>query len=197
MWLDREDYVPDRYRAMAGFGAGVLGLTMVYLFWVATTRPYVGFYPQILLLDVGLASLLAYGLYAGAKRYRPVVHEGTGKVGLVVLWAHAIDGVANVVAADWLPALGHPIEAYGAKHVVNRAIIDVTQAVQPAGLSAAIGTSWPFLVVKLVVALGIVWLFDATIYEESPRYTVLLLVAASAVGLGPGTRDILRVTFAI
>ncbi|PSP52096.1 hypothetical protein BRC60_01005, partial [Halobacteriales archaeon QH_1_68_42] len=117
--------------------------------------------------------------------------------GLVVLWAHAIDGVANVVAADWLPALGHPIDSYSAKHVINRLIIDVTRTVQPAELSAAIGTSWPFLVVKLAVAVAIVWLFNETIFEESPRYAVLLLVAASAVGLGPGTRDILRVTFAI
>ena len=111
--------------------------------------------------------------------------------------AHAIDGVANVVAADWLPTLGHPLESYSAKHVVNRAIISVTETVQPAAVSAAVGTSWPFLVVKLVVALAVVWLFDEVIFEETPRYAVLLLVAASAVGLGPGTRDMLRVTFAI
>jgi len=195
--LESGGYAPDRYRAMTGFGAGVLGLTLAYLFWVASTAEYVDLYPQVLVVDVGLASVLAYGLYVAAARYRPVVHEGTGTVGLVVLWAHAIDGVANVVAADWLPVLGHPIESYGAKHVVNRAIIGVTESLQPAAVSAAIGTSWPFLVVKLAVALAIVWLFDRTIFEGTPRYAVLLLIAASAVGLGPGTRDMLRVTFAI
>ncbi|PSQ42449.1 hypothetical protein BRD17_08710 [Halobacteriales archaeon SW_7_68_16] len=174
--LESGGYAPDRYRAMT---------------------EYVDLYPQVLVVDVGLASVLAYGLYVAAARYRPVVHEGTGTVGLVVLWAHAIDGVANVVAADWLPVLGHPIESYGAKHVVNRAIIGVTESLQPAAVSAAIGTSWPFLVVKLAVALAIVWLFDRTIFEDTPRYAVLLLIAASAVGLGPGTRDMLRVTFAI
>lgn len=195
--LESSGVVPDRYRGLAAIGAAVLGLTLAYLFWVATSREYVGFYPQILVVDLGLASVLAYGLYRWAEGYDAPVHEGTGRVGLVVLWGHAVDGVANVVAADWLPALGHPIEGYGAKHVVNRAIIGITETVQPAGLSAAVGTSWPFLVVKLAVALGIVWLFDERIFTESPRYAVLLLVAATAVGLGPGTRDMLRVTFAI
>jgi uncharacterized membrane protein len=197
MWLEAREMVRNRYRALAGFGIGVLALTLGYLFVVAFTREYVSFYPQILLVDVGLASVLAYLLYVGADRYEPAINAGTGIVGLGILWAHAIDGVANVVAADWLPELGHPIDAYGAKHVANRAIIDVTEALQPASLSAVIGTSWPFLFVKLAVALGIVWLFDERIFEESPRYAVLLLVAAAAVGLGPGTRDILRVTFAI
>ncbi|PSP92780.1 hypothetical protein BRC78_02685, partial [Halobacteriales archaeon QH_8_68_33] len=195
--LGSADVVRNRYRALGGIGAAVLGVTLAYLFWVAFTTDYVDFYPQVLVVDVGLASVLAYALYVGADRYDPEINRGTAAAGLVVLWAHAIDGVANVVAADWLPALGHPIDSYSAKHVINRLIIDVTRTVQPAELSAAIGTSWPFLVVKLAVAVAIVWLFNETIFEESPRYAVLLLVAASAVGLGPGTRDILRVTFAI
>jgi len=195
--LGSADVVRNRYRALGGIGAAALGVTLAYLFWVAFTTDYVDFYPQVLVVDVGLASVLAYALYVGADRYDPEINRGTAAAGLVVLWAHAIDGVANVVAADWLPALGHPIDSYSAKHVINRLIIDVTRTVQPAELSAAIGTSWPFLVVKLAVAVAIVWLFNETIFEESPRYAVLLLVAASAVGLGPGTRDILRVTFAI
>ena len=195
--LGSADVVRNRYRALGGIGAAVLGVTLAYLFWVAFTTDYVDFYPQVLVVDMGLASVLAYALYVGADRYDPEINRGTAAAGLVVLWAHAIDGVANVIAADWLPALGHPIDSYSAKHVINRLIIDVTRTVQPAELSAAIGTSWPFLVVKLAVAVAIVWLFNETIFEESPRYAVLLLVAASAVGLGPGTRDILRVTFAI
>ncbi|WP_415382367.1 DUF63 family protein [Halosimplex sp. TS25] len=195
--LESAGVVENRYRALAGIGIAVLVLTLAYLFFVAATREYAEFYPQILVVDVGLASVLAYGMYVAADRYEPAINRGTGVVGLGILWAHAIDGVANVVAADWLPELGHPIDAYGAKHVANRAIIGITEAIQPASISAVIGTSWPFLFVKLAVALGIVWLFDEQIFEESPRYAVLLLVAAAAVGLGPGTRDMLRVTLAI
>ena len=59
------------------------------------------------------------------------------------------------------------------------------------------GTAWPFLLVKIVAALAVVWVFDEQIFEESPRYAILLLIAIVAVGLGPGTRDMLRATFGI
>ncbi|MEF8853281.1 MAG: DUF63 family protein [Haloarculaceae archaeon] len=196
VYLERRGVVPDQFRAMTGIGAAVLGLTLAYLFFLAFTTDYTRFFPQILVLDVGIASVLAYGIYRAVEAYKPEIHAGTRRIGLVVLWAHAIDGVANVIAADWATALGHPFN-YGAKHPANRVIIQVTDAVLPASVSSVIGTSWPFLLVKLVVALGIVWLFDEQIMEESPRYALLLLIAAVAVGLGPGTRDILRVTFAI
>jgi uncharacterized membrane protein len=194
--LERDGVVPNQFRAMTGIGSGILGLTLAYLFYLALTTEYVRFFPQILILDVGIASVLAYLIYKAVDEYKPEINAGTGLVGLVVLWAHAIDGVANVIAADWATALGHPF-TYGAKHPANRIIIGITDSILPESIASVIGTSWPFLLVKLVVALGIVWLFDEQIMEESPRYALLLLVAAVAVGLGPGTRDILRVTFAI
>jgi uncharacterized membrane protein len=181
---------------MTGIGAAVLALNIAYLFYLAFTTDYVRFFPQILILDVGIASVLAYVIYRGVDEVKPEINAGTHRIGLVVLWAHAIDGVANVIAADWATALGHPF-TYGAKHPANRIIIQITDSILPASISSVIGTSWPFLLVKLVVALGIVWLFDERIMEDSPRYALLLLIAAVAVGLGPGTRDILRVTFAI
>ncbi|MFB6150939.1 MAG: DUF63 family protein [Haloarculaceae archaeon] len=189
-------YVEDKFHAMSAIGAGVLGLTVAFLFRMSMTVDYVDFYPQILVVDLVLASALAYGIYAAIEEYRPEINAGTGKIGLVILWAHAIDGVANVVAADWTTALGHPF-TYGAKHPANRIIVGLTESILPASLASAIGTSWPFLLVKLVVAFGIVWLFDEAFFDESPRWALLLVVAAAAVGLGPGTRDMIRVTFAI
>ena len=66
-----------------------------------------------------------------------------------------------------------------------------------APLTEVLKTAWPFLVLKLAAALFVIWIFDEAIFEESPRYAVLLLVAIVAVGLGPGTRDMLRATFGI
>jgi uncharacterized membrane protein len=86
---------------------------------------------------------------------------------------------------------------YYPKHPANAFIIATTESLQPAGLTAAIGTSWPFLIVKMVVAAIVVWLFNEEFIDESPRYALLLLVAVTAVGLGPGSRDMLRATFAI
>jgi uncharacterized membrane protein len=116
-------------------------------------------------------------------------------MGLVVIWAHAVDGVANVVGIDWAKELGLPADLVP-KHPVNRALIRVGEQF-PETVQHFIGTAWPFLVVKLVAAVFVVWVFDEQIFEESPRYAILLLVAIVAVGLGPGTRDMLRATFGI
>ena len=201
VWAEREGYVEDYERALSGVGIVALVLTVGFLLWFVPTRlageiPGVGVYPQMTLFVLVVSAVLAYGLYRLLDAYAPVVNEGTGPAGLVVLFAHAVDGVANVVASDWLGVLGIPVE-YGAKHPVNRFIIDVTESVQPAALSAALGTSWPFLAVKLAAATAVVYVFDRTIFEENPRYAVVLLVAIVAVGLGPGTRDMLRATFGI
>jgi uncharacterized membrane protein len=201
VWLEREDRVEDYERTLFGVGTAGVVLTVGFLLWFVPTRlagevPGAGFYPQMSLFVLAASAALAYGLYRLLEAYAPVVNEGTGRAGLVVLFAHAVDGVANVVAADWLDVMGVPVE-YGAKHPVNRFIVGVTEAVQPAGLSAVVGTSWPFLVVKLVAATAVVYIFDRTIFEENPRYAVVLLVAIVAVGLGPGTRDMLRATFGI
>ena len=129
-------------------------------------------------------------------RSAPEVNSGTSTIGLLVIWGHAVDGVANVLLADWLDAINVPLTYYP-KHPANAFIIATTEALQPAGLTAAIGTSWPFLFVKLGVASAVVWLFSDQFLDESPRYSLLLLIAVTAVGLGPGTRDMLRATFGI
>jgi len=194
--LDREGYVDSYYRTTGYVGSGLVLLTIAYLAVVAGTNDYATLYPSILVVTVGLASLLAYAVYRGLDAYDPALNAGTGLIGLGVLWGHAIDGVANVVLADWLDTLGVPLEYYP-KHPANAFIISVTESLQSAGLSAAVGTSWPFLLVKLVVAALVVSLFNREFMDDSPRYALLLLVAVTAVGLGPGTRDMLRATFGV
>jgi len=194
--LQRRGYVESYYRATAGVGIALVVATLVYLTAGAVTTDYSTLYLSVLLSTVGIATALSYGLYRLFEAYAPEVNSGTGYIGLLVIWGHAIDGVANVILADWLDALSVPLTYYP-KHPANAFIISTTEALQPAGLTAAIGTSWPFLVVKLVVASLVVWLFNDRFLEESPRYGLLLLVAVTAVGLGPGTRDMLRATFAI
>ena len=194
--LERRGVVDSYYRATAAVGSALVVLTLSYLTMGALTTEYSTLYPSVLITTVGIASLLSYGLYRAFQSYAPVVNSGTGLIGLLVIWGHAIDGVANVLLADWLDILNVPLTYYP-KHPANAFIIATTETLQPAGLTAAIGTSWPFLVVKLVVAALVVWLFNEEFLEESPRYALLLLVAVTAVGLGPGTRDMLRATFGI
>jgi uncharacterized membrane protein len=194
--LDRRGVVDSYYRATAGVGTALVVATLAYLTAGALTTDYSTLYPSVLLSTVGIASALSYGLYWLFENYAPEVNAGTGYIGLLVIWGHAIDGVANVILADWLGLLNVPLTYYP-KHPANAFIIATTESIQSAGLTAAIGTSWPFLFVKLGVASLVVWLFNDEFLDDSPRYALLLLVAVTAVGLGPGTRDMLRATFAI
>ena len=191
-------YLADSYRALGNLGVAMLGVTLLYLAYLGVTREYVFLFPQMLAVVVVLASAIAYALWRILAIARPEVIGATGAIGLFVLWGHAIDGVANVISADFLRVVGLPSGFnYYPKHPANRIIIDVTQSIQPESISALIGTSWPFLVVKMAVASLVLWLFTDEFIDESPRYALLLLVAVTAVGLGPGTRDMLRVTFGI
>ena len=83
------------------------------------------------------------------------------------------------------------------KHPVNRFVQDVTGDLLPQSVTAVTGDAFTFLLVKLVAAVFVVWVFDEEIFEESPRFTFMLLLAILAVGLGPGTRDMLRATFLV
>ena len=179
-------------------GVGTLGLIVSVgtLGWLAVTTEYLGFYPIVPTVIVGGATVIAAIAWVGTRRFAPWVNAGTGFIGAVIIWGHTVDGVANVLSLDWAGALGLPGE-YIPKHVVNRLVISVTETVQPAAVSAAIGTAWPFLLVKLAAALFVVWVFDETVFEDDPRFTMMLVVTVLAVGLGPGTRDMLRATFGI
>lgn len=186
----------DRYEyPLAGIGTAALVVTVGYLGWLANTTGLLDYHPIVPIVTLGGATLIAALAWVGTERYAPEVNAGTGYMGVLVVWGHTVDGIANVLSLDWASALGLP--TYTPKHVVNSAIVDVTGALQPESVSNAIGTAWPFLFVKVGAALFVVWVFNEEIFEESPRYSMLLLVAVTAVGLGPGTRDFLRATFGI
>ncbi|GKZ12664.1 DUF63 family protein [Haladaptatus sp. T7] len=194
--LARRGVVEDYEYPLAGIGTVVLAATVGYLVMLAMTTQTVRFYPQMLVVVLGGATLVTAVVWWAVNRYAPEINAGTAAMGAVVIWGHAVDGVANVAVLDWAGALGLAGQ-YGAKHPVNRAIIDITTNVFPASVTDVIGTAWPFLFVKIAAALAVVWVFDEQIFEESPRYAILLLIAIVAVGLGPGTRDMLRATFGI
>jgi uncharacterized membrane protein len=178
-------------------GVFVLTITLGYLGSLALSGTNdVVFRPIVLLVTLVLATGTAGATWWLIRRYQPSINRGTGAVGAVIIWGHAVDGAANVIGLDWMPALGAGPNLVP-KHPVNQAIVDLTGAVLPASILAVTGDAWPFLLVKLVAATLVVWVFDEQIFEESPRYTILLLIAVLAVGLGPGTRDMLRATFGV
>ncbi|MXR51029.1 DUF63 family protein [Halovenus sp. WSH3] len=196
-YLAHAEITETFYYPLAGLGVGWLVGTFGYLLYLSRTNDWITLHPSILVIVVGIATASAALVYLGVDRFDPATNAGTGLMGLVVVWGHAVDGIANVLANDWTQLWG--LGEYGAKHPFNQAIMDVTSAIQggPEIGGIYVGTAWPFFFVKLLVPVLILAVFDEEFFEESPRFAVMLLGAIVAVGLGPGTRDMIRVAFGI
>ncbi|WP_418281046.1 DUF63 family protein [Halorubrum sp. DTA98] len=102
----------------------------------------------------------------------------TGGVGALAVFGHALDGVSTAVGVSQL--------GFGERTPVSRAILEL------GGVPAVpvLGEGWVFLLVKLAVASAIVWLFAEYVREE-PAEGYLLLGFVAAVGLGPGSHNLL------
>ena len=194
--LESDGHV-DRYEyPLAGIGTALLVGSVGYLTYLGVATEYATVYPQVLVATLVGATVSAWVTWKVVGSRYPSLDAGTGFIGFVVIWAHAVDGVANVIGLNWMPALGAGSNLVP-KHPVNAAIVEYTSRLLPEAVVAVTSDAWPFLIVKLAVATLVVWLFNDELFDESPRYTILLLVAVVAVGLGPGTRDMLRATFGI
>ncbi|THE65647.1 DUF63 family protein [Salinadaptatus halalkaliphilus] len=196
VWLERRDTVPGYEYPLAAIGTGLLAVTVGYLGYVTATEGYATFYPWLLLTTLVGATVATGITWYAIKVFAPGINRGTEYMGVVVIWAHAVDGVANVIGLDWAVVFGHD-QNLVPKHPVNEAIVNVTGSMLPPDIAAVTGAAWPFLLVKLAAAVVVIWIFDETVFEESPRYAILLMITVVAVGLGPGTRDMLRATFGV
>ncbi|SNZ05468.1 Uncharacterized membrane protein [Natronoarchaeum philippinense] len=180
---------------LAALGSVVLAVTLAWLAYAVTATEVVEFNPLVPAITLGGATVLAGVTWLAIEQFAPEINRGTGYMGLVIIWGHLVDGIANVLSLDWAARFGLP--AYAPKHVVNGWIHRNTADFQPAWMTDLIGETWPFIFVKLGAAVFVVWVFDDKIFEDSPAYALLLLVTVLAVGLGPGSRDFLRATLGI
>jgi uncharacterized membrane protein len=134
---------------------------------------------------VGLLSAL---VVAGAawwllRRRRPAAVEAVGAAGALVVLGHALDGVSTAVGYDWL--------GFGERTPLSRIILDVGAALPTAPL---LGAGWLFVAVKVTLA-AVVAVTLANYVRERPREGRLVLAFVAAVGLGPGTHNL--VLFAV
>ena len=208
VWLARRGTIDGFYRPVLGVGVALNALTIGYLVALGLTpgNP-VALFPQVLVATLALTAAATAATWYLTKWKLPWIHAGTGAAGAVVIAAHALDGAANVIGLNWMVALvgdgGFAPAPPGVggnlvpKHPVNAGIVNFSQSVFPEAVLTTLGDAWPFLVVKLIAATAVLAIFEAEMFEESPRYAVLLLIAVTAVGMGPGTRDMLRATFGI
>ncbi len=196
-YLERSGKTETYYYPLGIAGTGWLALSFFYILYLSIINDWAILYPSILVVTLGIATLSSWGAYVAVDRYKPSINAGTGLIGFVVIWGHAVDGVANVLANDWTH-LWHGLN-YGAKHPFNQFIMDTTSAIQGGESIAGIhvGDAWPFFVVKIVIPVLILAVFDREFMDDNPKFAYMLLGAIVAVGLGPGTRDMLRLAFAI
>jgi uncharacterized membrane protein len=107
VWAERRGIVGRYDRLLFITGIGVLTLALGYLIsLVVTSAPSVEFYPQVLLSVLTGATLVTGVTWWAIKTLAPSINRGTELIGLVIIWGHAVDGVANVIGLDWMRAIG-------------------------------------------------------------------------------------------
>jgi uncharacterized membrane protein len=140
--------VDDYARPLFAVGSVALAAAVGYLVVLAVTAEYVVFYPQVVGSILVVATVSAIATWKLARALVPSIEQGTGFAGFVIIWGHAVDGVANVIGLDWMPALTGTANLVP-KHVVNELVVTWTGRLLPESILAVTGDAWPFLFVKL------------------------------------------------
>ncbi len=174
MWLVlsriREDSAP-----VLGI-SGIVVFVVVSGFILVTSDTIALLWP---LAIIGISTVLAIGIVLGIQLYRPDVLVPAPALGMLVVFSHALDSVSTAVGFDVL--------SFHERTPLSRLILEFSQSLPTAEL---IGAGWLFILVKLAVAAVVVGVF-AEYVRERPTQGYLLLGFVVAVGLGPGTQNIL------
>ena len=193
---EKREIVDNYHVALGGIGVLLVMITLCGILVSSVVYPFLSFNYLVLLITIILSTGLSISVYYGLERFSDEINDGTGVLGIVVIWAHSLDGVVNVISLDWAEAVGLGVQ-YQPKHVVNSLIRQVTSTVQPEAVSNLIGVTWSFIILKVGVAVFLIWAFDEEFENNNRRLFVLLLLAATAVGLGPGSRDLMRIVIGV
>ncbi|MFB6168252.1 MAG: DUF63 family protein [Haloferacaceae archaeon] len=132
---------------------------------------------------VVVATLVAGGAWRALLALRPGVAV-TGRVGPLVLFAHALDGVSTAVGVDVL--------GFGERTPLSQAILEFGAALPTAEL---FGSGWPFVAVKITLA-SVVAVALADLVRDEPAEGYALLTLVAAVGLGPAVHNLVLFTVA-
>jgi uncharacterized membrane protein len=160
--------------------AGVLVLAPLLAASVAAGSTLAPRWPGV---AVVVAGVVAAGAWAALRRLRPDVAV-TGRVGPLVVFAHALDGVSTAVGVDVL--------GFGERTPLSRLIIEFGAALPTADV---VGAGWPFVCVKVTLA-AVVAVVLADLVRDDPAQGTALLAFVAAVGLGPAVHNLVLFTIA-
>lgn len=131
------------------------------------------------MLAVFVAVVLTVLTWSTLNRTRPDVVAAASGAGFLVVFGHVLDGVSTAIGYDFLGAVERtPLSAM------------ILEAGEWLPTAEAIGAGWLFVLVKLILAVGIVVLFRDYL-QEAPRQARLVLFVIAAVGLGPGSHNVM------
>lgn len=165
---------PPRVLAASGITGGSAAVLAVGA--VGFARGTLRVVPSAVALVVAIAVTAI--AWIGLARLRPSVTD-IGRVGVIAVGAHALDGVSTAVGVDWL--------GFGERTPLSSEIIEFGASLPPAEL---FGTAWLFVLVKVVIVAWIVTAFVEYVQEE-PAEGYALLGVVTAVGLGPAVHNLL------
>lgn len=164
---------------VGGTGLGVAVVLMLLLIW-QSLDPVVGPLRIVVpLAAVVLSMAVTFVVYIGLGAWRTYVIAEARVAGAMVLFAHTLDGITTAIGVDIL--------GVGERSVIPRTIIDFAADLPTAPY---IGSGWLFAVVKIAVAVVIVWAF-ADFVRERPVQGYLLFAIVMIVGLGPAINNLL------
>ncbi|MHC3437858.1 DUF63 family protein [Natrialbaceae archaeon A-gly3] len=168
---------PSITRVVGSSGAGfflVFAVVTMYFGWeLGTFEP---FWPVISIVIAGIVTAIAW---VALSLWFTEVAAVTSLTGALVVFSQALDGVST--------AIGYDILGAGEDVPLSRLILETGEALPTADL---LGAGWLFVLTKVSLALVVVGLFK-DVLRESPELGRAVLALVAAVGLGPGTHNIL------
>jgi len=174
-WVVAARRSPEMVPKVLGVAGGVAALPPVIAVFASAGRVR----PGLSLVSVAIAVVLAGACWVALARVSPEAVATTGSAGLLVVFAHALDGASTAVGVDLLQVRERtPLSA---------AILEFSGALPTADL---LGAGWLFVLVKLALA-GVILNLFAGYVREDPRRAHVLLAFIAAVGLGPGAHNVI------
>ena len=168
-----------RTRAATGFATGAAlsagGLLCLPSFLRGVGHVHV-LWPAVSVL--GAVALTAV-VWVAVHRASSSVSTQAGWMGVFVVFGQAIDAVSTAVGVDVL--------SVSEQVPLSRAVLNLAATLPTASI---VGVGWLFVVLKLSLATGLVWVV-ATDSETTPLGTRVLLLGAGLAGLIPGLRNLI------
>ena len=137
------------------------------------------FWPMIAVVTAGVVAGIAW---IALSLWFTESAAVTSLSGALVVFSQSLDGVSTAIGYDVLGA-----------HEEVPLSLAILEAAGSLPTAEYIGSGWLFVLVKVILALVVVGLFTEYV-RERPQRGRLFLAFVAAVGLGPGTHNVLLFT---